>query len=80
MYPEALFGAAGITSGSPPRIIKPEDGIIDLAGFKKDRSYLYQSRWRPDLRLAYILPHCTRPERVGKITPVPLQGRRLNFS
>ena len=23
-------------------------GIIDLAGFKKDRFYLYQSRWRPD--------------------------------
>ena len=24
-------------------------GIIDLAGFKKDRFYLYQARWRPDL-------------------------------
>ena len=24
-------------------------GIIDLAGFKKDRFYLYQSRWRPEL-------------------------------
>ncbi|WP_208645652.1 beta-galactosidase GalB [Mucilaginibacter endophyticus] len=45
-------------------------GIIDLAGFKKDRFYLYQSRWRPDLRFAHILPHWTWSGREGKITPV----------
>ncbi len=45
-------------------------GIIDLAGFPKDRFYLYQARWRPELRMAHILPHWTWPERVGKITPV----------
>ena len=45
-------------------------GIIDLAGFKKDRFYLYQSRWRPELPLAHILPHWNWPERVGKVTPV----------
>ncbi len=45
-------------------------GIIDLAGFKKDRFYLYQSYWRPDLPMAHILPHWTWPERVGQITPV----------
>jgi beta-galactosidase len=45
-------------------------GIIDLAGFKKDRYYLYQSRWRPDLPMAHILPHWTWPERVGQVTPV----------
>ena len=45
-------------------------GIIDLAGFKKDRFYLYQSRWRPDLPMAHILPHWTWPERVGQVTPV----------
>ncbi|HEY4246221.1 MAG TPA: beta-galactosidase GalB [Lacunisphaera sp.] len=45
-------------------------GIIDLAGFPKDRFYLYQARWRPDLPMAHILPHWTWPERVGKITPV----------
>jgi beta-galactosidase len=45
-------------------------GIIDLAGFKKDRFYLYQSRWRPDLPMAHILPHWTWPERVGVTTPV----------
>ncbi|KAI1329974.1 glycoside hydrolase family 2 protein [Xylariaceae sp. FL0255] len=45
-------------------------GIIDLAGFPKDRFYLYQSRWRPDVRSAHILPHWTWPDRVGLVTPV----------
>jgi beta-galactosidase len=45
-------------------------GIIDLAGFKKDRFYIYQARWRPELRMAHILPHWTWPERVGQVTPV----------
>jgi beta-galactosidase len=45
-------------------------GIIDLAGFRKDRFYLYQSRWRPEQRMAHILPHWTWPERVGQTTPV----------
>ncbi len=45
-------------------------GIIDLAGFKKDRFYLYQSRWRPDLPMAHILPHWNWAERVGETTPV----------
>ncbi|HEX8786491.1 MAG TPA: beta-galactosidase GalB, partial [Telluria sp.] len=45
-------------------------GILDLAGFPKDRFYLYQSRWRPDLPMVHILPHWTWPERVGQVTPV----------
>jgi beta-galactosidase len=45
-------------------------GIIDLAGFPKDRFYLYQSRWRPDLPMVHILPHWNWPERIGKTTPV----------
>jgi beta-galactosidase len=45
-------------------------GIIDLAGFKKDRFYLYQARWRPALKMAHILPHWTWPERIGQVTPV----------
>jgi beta-galactosidase len=45
-------------------------GIIDLAGFKKDRFFLYQARWRPDLPMAHILPHWTWPDRVGQVTPV----------
>jgi len=45
-------------------------GIIDMAGFKKDRFYLYQSRWRSELPMAHILPHWTWPDRVGLVTPV----------
>lgn len=45
-------------------------GIIDLAGFPKDRFWLYQSRWRPDLKFAHILPHWTWPGREGQVTPV----------
>jgi beta-galactosidase len=45
-------------------------GILDLCGFRKDRFYLYQARWRPDLPMAHILPHWNWPERVGKVTPV----------
>ena len=45
-------------------------GIVDLCGFKKDRFYIYQARWRPDLPMAHILPHWNWPERVGRTTPV----------
>ena len=45
-------------------------GIIDLAGFPKDRYYLYQARWRPDFPMAHILPHWNWPDRVGQVTPV----------
>ena len=45
-------------------------GIVDLAGFKKDRFFLYQSRWRPDYPMAHLLPHWNWPERVGQVTPV----------
>ena len=45
-------------------------GIIDLAGFRKDRFFLYQSQWRPELPMAHILPHWTWPDRIGQVTPV----------
>lgn len=45
-------------------------GIIDLAGYKKERFYLYQAHWRPDFRMAHILPHWNWPERAGLVTPV----------
>lgn len=45
-------------------------GVIDLAGFKKDRFYLYQARWRPEVPMAHVFPHWTWPERVGLVTPV----------
>src|SRR5690606_24173570 len=47
-------------------------GIIDLAGFKKDRFYLYQARWRPEHPMVHILPHWNWPNRLGKVTPVHL--------
>ena len=45
-------------------------GIMDLAGFPKDRYYLYQAHWRPDFPMAHILPHWNWPERAGQVTPV----------
>ncbi|MDQ8201837.1 beta-galactosidase GalB [Pelagicoccus sp. SDUM812003] len=45
-------------------------GVIDLAGFKKDRFYLYQSYWRPDYPMAHILPHWNWRGREGEVTPV----------
>ena len=47
-------------------------GVIDLAGFPKDRFYLYQGQWRKDLPMAHLLPHWNWPERVGQVTPVHL--------
>ncbi len=43
-------------------------GIIDLAGFPKDRFYLYQAHWRPDFPMAHLLPHWTWPGREGQPT------------
>lgn len=45
-------------------------GIVDLCGFKKDRFYLYQARWLPDLKMAHILPHWNWKGREGQVTPV----------
>ena len=45
-------------------------GVVDLAGFKKDRFYLYQAHWRPGFPMAHILPHWNWPDRVGQVTPV----------
>ena len=45
-------------------------GIMDLSGFKKDRFYLYQSRWKPEFAMAHILPHWNWPERIGMNVPV----------
>jgi len=44
-------------------------GIVDLAGLKKDRFYLYQSKWS-DKPVLHILPHWNWPERVGQKVPV----------
>ena len=44
-------------------------GIVDLAGLKKDRFYLYQSKWS-DTPVLQVLPHWNWPERVGQKVPV----------
>lgn len=45
-------------------------GIVDIAGFKKDRFYIYQARWRPELPMAHLLPHWNWAGREGQLTPV----------
>lgn len=45
-------------------------GIIDLANLKKDRFYLYKSRWNTKEPTLHVLPHWTHPGRVGKVVPV----------
>jgi beta-galactosidase len=48
-------------------------GIIDLAGFPKDRFCLYQSYWRPNLPMVHIVPQCWNwPARDGQVTPVEI--------
>lgn len=44
-------------------------GIVDLAGLKKDRFYLYQSKWS-DKPMLHLLPHWTWPDRLGQKVPV----------
>lgn len=44
-------------------------GIIDLAGLKKDRYYLYQSVWS-DQPVLHAMPHWTWPDRIGQEVPV----------
>jgi len=44
-------------------------GIVDLAGLKKDRFYLYQSKWS-DVHVLHVLPHWNWPERTGQKVPV----------
>jgi beta-galactosidase len=45
-------------------------GIYDLAGFPKDRVFIYMAKWRPDFPMAHILPHWNWPDRIGQTTPV----------
>ena len=45
-------------------------GIFDLAGFPKDRYWIYKAQWRPDVPTAHILPHWNWAGREGEVTPV----------
>lgn len=44
-------------------------GIVDLAGLKKDRFYLYQSKWS-DKPVLHLLPHWNWEERMERNVPV----------
>jgi beta-galactosidase len=44
-------------------------GIVDLAGLKKDRFYLYQSKWS-DEPVLHLLPHWNWHDRIGQVVPV----------
>lgn len=44
-------------------------GIVDLAGLKKDRFYLYQSKWS-NKKVLHLLPHWNWEERLGQNVPV----------
>ncbi len=44
-------------------------GIVDLAGFPKDRFYIYQSQWT-DKPMVHLLPHWNWEEFAGKEIPV----------
>lgn len=45
-------------------------GIVDLAGFPKDRYYLYKSHWMPDEPLVHIAPHWNLSGHEGRVVPV----------
>jgi beta-galactosidase len=63
---------AGGGGGGAPGARSSYFGIIDLAGFPKDRYYLYESRWKPETPMAHILPHWNWSERVGIADPTPV--------
>ncbi len=44
-------------------------GIVDLAGLKKDRFYLYQSKWS-ETPVLHLLPHWNWHDRLGQNVPV----------
>lgn len=54
-------------SGSPAK--SSYFGMIDLAGLKKDRFYLYQSHWS-DQPMLHLLPHWNWPDRMNDTVPV----------
>ncbi len=62
-------GEAGyVHGGYPYRAFM--GGALDLAGFKKDLYYLYQSEWT-NVDMVHILPHWTHPRMAkGELIPV----------
>ncbi|WP_017446731.1 glycoside hydrolase family 2 TIM barrel-domain containing protein [Gayadomonas joobiniege] len=63
------YGEAGYVHGGWPfRLFM--GGALDVAGFKKDLFYFYQSQWT-DEPMVHILPHWTHP-RMSEGTKVPV--------
>jgi beta-galactosidase len=65
--PTPFFGHRGATNDWPAR--SSYFGIVDLAGFPKDRYYLYQSVWTKE-PMVHILPHWNWQGREGQNIPV----------
>ncbi len=65
--PTPFFMRRGSTSDWPAR--SSYFGMVDLAGFPKDRYYLYQSMWTKE-PMVHILPHWNWQGREGQMIPV----------
>ena len=63
------YGEAGLVHGGLPFNLFM-GGALDVAGFKKDLFYFYQSQWTKE-PMVHILPHWTHP-RMEKGTEIPV--------
>ena len=63
------YGEAGLVHGGLPFNLFM-GGALDVAGFKKDLFYFYQSQWTEE-PMVHILPHWTHP-RMEKGTEIPV--------
>jgi beta-galactosidase len=67
--PTTYFGGRGATVATDWPARSSYFGMVDLAGFPKDRYYLYQSMWTKT-PMVHILPHWNWPGMEGKPIPV----------
>jgi beta-galactosidase len=65
--PTPFFGGRGASNDWPSR--SSYFGMVDLAGFPKDRYYLYQSVWSKT-PMAHLLPHWNWDGHAGEKIPV----------
>ncbi|NRD23042.1 DUF4982 domain-containing protein [Winogradskyella litoriviva] len=63
------YGEAGLAHGGLPFNLFM-GGVLDVAGFKKDLFYFYQSQWTKE-PMIHMLPHWTHP-RMKKGTVIPV--------
>jgi beta-galactosidase len=67
--PTPYFGGRGATVAADWPARSSYFGLVDLAGFPKDRYFLYQSMWTKT-PMVHILPHWNWPGMEGKDIPV----------